>query len=307
MKLLDAKAVAKAAPYRDVVEALRKAFREPATVPLRHIHPTSAATTLLLMPAWTKGWTGLKLVTVKPDNVEQGRPSIQGSYLLLDNQTGAPVAVLDAGELTRRRTAAASALAADYLARPDARVHAIIGAGALCSHFAKAHRTVRPITKTLISNRTMDKAKLAAQQLCDEGLDAEACDMEEAVRQADIVSAMTNSTVPLILGRWLKPGTHLDLVGAYKPAMRETDGEAVAKSSVFVDDREGAHAEAGDLLQARDEGQFDFATIKADFAELCSGKHRGRQNGQEITLFKSCGSALEDLATAVMVHLRTTA
>ena len=306
MKLLDAAAVAKAAPYRDVVEALRVAFREPATVPLRHIHQTKDATTLLLMPAWTEGWTGLKLVTVKPDNVEQGRPSIQGSYLLLDNNTGAPVAVMDAGELTRRRTAAASALAADYLARPDAAVHAIIGAGALCAHFAKAHRTVRPIAKTLISNRTMDKAERAAQQLRDEGLDAEACDMETAVRQADIVSAMTNSTAPLIRGGWLKPGTHLDLAGAYKPTMRETDAEAVAMSAVFVDDREGAHAEAGDLIQAKAEGKFEFSSIKADLMELCSGKHRGRQNGREITLFKSCGSALEDLATAVMVHLRTT-
>ena len=305
MKVLSAEQVAVAAPYRDVIEALRQAFREPATTPVRHHHNTPPATTLLLMPAWTASWTGLKLVTVKPDNVEKGIPSIQGSYLLLDNATGATVAIMDAGEITRRRTAAASALAADYLARPDASVHAIIGAGALCAHFARAHRVVRPIGKTLVCNRTMDKAIVAAAQLRAEGINAEACDMEEAVRQADVISAMTNSTAPLIRGAWLKPGAHLDLVGAYKPAMRETDGDAVAMSSVYVDTREGVLAEAGDLLQARDEGKFDFSAVKADLEELCSGKARGRQNGREITLFKSVGTALEDLATAVMVHLRT--
>ena len=172
---------------------------------MRHHHNTPPATTLLLMPAWTASWTGLKLVTVKPDNVEKGIPSIQGSYLLLDNATGATVAIMDAGEITRRRTAAASALAADYLARPDASVHAIIGAGALCAHFARAHRVVRPIGKTLVCNRTMDKAVAATALLRAEGINAEACDMEEAVRQADVISAMTNSTAPLIRGAWLKP------------------------------------------------------------------------------------------------------
>jgi len=215
--------------------------------------------------------------------------------------------MMDAGELTRRRTAAASALVADYLARHDASVHAIIGAGALCAHFARAHATVRPISKVLISNRTAEKAEAVAARLRTEGFRAEACDMETAVRQADIVTAITNSTGPMIRGAWLKDGTHLDLVGAYKPSMRETDGDAVARSSVYVDTRDGALAEAGDLLQARDEGRFDFAAVKGDLADLCMGRTRGRQNGREITLFKSCGTALEDLAGAVMVYLRSTA
>lgn len=304
MKVFSAAQVSEAAPYLDVIEALRQGFREPATTPVRHHHNTPPATTVLLMPAWTAQWTGLKLVTVKPDNTDKGIPSIQGSYILIDNATGATVALMDAGEITRRRTAAASALAADYLARPDARVHAIIGAGALCSHFAKAHRAVRPIARTLICNRTKAKAVAAAAQLRAEGFDAEACDMEEAVRQADVISAMTNSTAPMIRGAWLKPGAHVDLAGAYKPAMRETDGDAVAMASVYVDTREGALSEAGDLLQARDEGKFDFSAIKGDLEELCNGKSRGRQNGREITLFKSVGTALEDLATAVMIYAK---
>jgi ornithine cyclodeaminase/alanine dehydrogenase-like protein (mu-crystallin family) len=307
MKVLSADEVARAAPYRDIVEALREGFRNPATTPVRHHHDTLPSTTLLLMPAWTAQWTGLKVVTVKTDNPVLGLPTVQGSYLLLDNTTGAPVCMMDGTELTRRRTAAASALAADYLARPDAAVHAIVGAGALALHFARAHQSVRPISRVLISNRSVEKAEAVAVALRAEGMKAEACDIETAVRQADIVSGVTSSTVALIKGEWIKPGTHIDLAGAFKPTMRETDAAAVGMSQVFVDTRDGALAEAGDLLQAQAEGAFDFADVRGDLFDLTQGKHRGRQNGREITLFKSCGTALEDLATAVMVHLRQTA
>jgi ornithine cyclodeaminase/alanine dehydrogenase-like protein (mu-crystallin family) len=306
VKVLSAAEVAHAAPYRDIVEALRQGFKEPATTPVRHHHDPLPTTTLLLMPAWTAQWTGLKVVTVKTDNPALGLPTVQGSYLLLDNATGAPVCMMDGTELTRRRTAAASALAADYLARPDASVHTIVGAGALAVHFARAHATVRPIFKTLICNRTTEKAEAVAAQLRQGGMQAEACETEAAVRQADIVSGVTGSNVALIKGAWLKPGTHVDLAGAFKPTMRETDGDAVGMASVFVDTRGGALAEAGDLIQAAAEGKFDFKDVKGDLFDLAQGNHRGRQNGREITLFKSCGTALEDLATAVMVHLRTT-
>jgi ornithine cyclodeaminase/alanine dehydrogenase-like protein (mu-crystallin family) len=307
VKILSAADVARLAPYKDIVEALRQGFREPATTPVRHHHDPLPSTTLLLMPAWTTKWTGLKVVTVKTDNPALGLPTVQGSYLLLDNATGAPVCMMDGTELTRRRTAAASALAADYLARPDASVHAIVGAGALCPHFARAHQAVRPIGRLLISNRSMDKAEAVAAELRKEGMKAEACEIETAVRQADIVSGITSSNVALIKGEWIKPGTHIDLAGAFKPTMRETDAAAVGMSQVFVDTRDGALAEAGDLLQAQAEGAFNFADVRGDLFDLCQGKHRGRQNGREVTLFKSCGTALEDLATAVMVHLRESA
>jgi ornithine cyclodeaminase/alanine dehydrogenase-like protein (mu-crystallin family) len=305
MKILSAAGVARLAPYKDIVEALRQGFREPATTPVRHHHDPLPSTTLLLMPAWTDKWTGLKVVTVKTDNPALGLPTVQGSYLLLDNATGAPVCMMDGTELTRRRTAAASALAADYLARPDASVHAIVGAGALCAHFARAHQAMRPIGKVLICNRSVEKAEAAAVALRNEGMKAEACDLETAVRQADIVSGITSSNVALIKGEWVKPGTHIDLAGAFKPTMRETDAAAVGMSQVFVDTRDGALAEAGDLLQAQAEGAFDFSHVRGDLFDLAQGKHRGRQNGREVTLFKSCGTALEDLAAAVMVHLRS--
>lgn len=305
MKVISAAELAGIADYKSIVEALRDGFKADIETPVRHHHEISNVSTLLLMPAWSKAWAGLKTVVVKTDNAAMNLPTVQASYLLIDNATGAAVALLDGTELTRRRTAAASALAAGYLARPDASNLVIVGAGALGAHFVKAHAAVRDIKKVFIYNRTIGKAEKLSAELKREGVDAVAVsDLEKAVRQADIVSCVTTSTAPVVKGEWLKPGTHVDLAGAFKPAMRETDGDVVAKSRVFVDTRHGAEAEAGDLLQARDEGKFDFKNIQADLHELCRGTVKGRKTAAEITLFKSCGSAVEDLAAAIMVYLR---
>jgi len=301
--MLSAADVARLAPYRDVVEALRQAFRSDIATPVRHHHDVSEAMTLLLMPAWSTDWTGLKTVTFKPDNPAQGLPTITASYLLIDNRSGAPVAMMDGTEITRRRTAAAAALAASYLARDDARTMTLVGAGALGAHFVRAHAAMRPIRKVSIFTRTLDRAQALAAELRGDGLDAAAVtDLEAAVRQSDIVSCVTTSTAPIVRGAWLRPGAHVDLAGAFKPSMRETDGDTVARAAVYVDTRDGALAEAGDLIQARDEGKFDFARIKGDLFELCRGTAKGRTAAGEITLFKSCGTALEDLATAIMVY-----
>lgn len=304
MKWLDAGAVARLAPHGDLVETLREGFRAAIQTPVRHHHETGKAM-LLLMPAWSKDWTGLKTVTVKPDNVEKGIPSIQGTYLLIDNATGAPVALMDGGELTRRRTAAASALAADYLARKDASVLTLFGAGALAPHFAQAHAAVRPIKTVRIVNRNVEKAEAVAAELRVLGFDAAPAPAEDAVRGADIVTCITNATAPLFKGDWLKPGAHVDLVGAYKPTMREADADTVRRARVYVDTCEGARAEAGDLIQAEAEGAFSFSDIRGDLAQLCKGEAKGRTSAGEITLFKSSGTALEDLAAAVMVHMRS--
>jgi len=305
VKVLSAADVARAAPYRELVEALREGFRSDVTTPVRHHHETSPTTTLLLMPAWNREWTGLKVVTVKTDNAPLGLPTVQGSYLLIDNRTGTPLVMLDGTELTRRRTAAAAALAADYLARANASVLTLVGAGALALHFARAHAAVRPIKTIHICNRTSSKAETTAAELRADGFAAHFSEIDEAMRQSDIVCGITSSTEPLIRGAWVKPGTHIDLAGAFKPTMRETDGDAVAKASVYVDTYEGGKAEAGDLLQAEAEGKFSFKSVKGDLAELCRGKVPGRQSDEEVTLFKSCGTALEDLAAAIMVHLRS--
>lgn len=304
MKWLDAEAVARLAPHADLIEALREGFRSAVETPVRHHHETGRAT-LLLMPAWSKDWTGLKTVTVKPDNVEMGIPSIQGTYLLIDNATAAPVALMDGGEITRRRTAAASALAADFLAHRQASTLALFGAGALATHFVRAHAAVRPIKTVRIVNRSRDKAEALAATLKGMGFDATVSSAEDAAREADILTCATNATAPLFKGEWLKPGAHVDLVGAYKPSMREADAEAVRRASVFVDTYEGARAEAGDLIQAEAEGAFSFDRVRGDLAQLCKGEVKGRTSDSEVTLFKSSGTALEDLAAAIMVHLRS--
>ena len=303
MKSLTAAEVARLGAYKDIVDALREGFRADIETPVRHHHDISDVSTLLLMPAWSKDWAGLKTVVFKTDNAAQGLPTIQASYLLIDQKTGETVAMMDGGEITRRRTAAASALAADYLARKDAEVMTLVGAGALGPHFVHAHAAVRPIRKVFIYTRSIAKGEALAAELAHHGLEAHSVtDLEHAVRQSDIVSCVTTSTAPIVKGAWLKPGTHVDLAGAFKPSMRETDADVVARSSVYVDTRDGALAEAGDLLQARDEGRFDFAQVKGDLFDLCRGKAKGRTSDAEITLFKSAGTAIEDLATAIMLY-----
>ena len=303
MKLLSADEVARLGGYREVVEALREGFRAPIETPVRHHHEISPVATLLLMPAWSRQWAGLKTVVVKTDNPAKGLPTVQASYLLIDQETGATVAMMDGTEITRRRTAAASALAADYLARPDADAMTVVGAGALAPHFVAAHAAVRPIKRVFVYNRTPSRSETLAAELAQHGFEAHAVtDLAQAVRQSGIVSCVTSSTVPILEGAWLQPGTHVDLAGAFKPSMRETDAETVARAAVYVDTREGALAEAGDLIQARDEGRFDFAQIRGDLFELCRGTVKGRKTAEEITLFKSAGTAIEDLATAIMLY-----
>jgi alanine dehydrogenase len=303
VKLLSAADVARLGAYRDIVEALREGFRAPIETPVRHHHEISPVSTLLLMPAWSQQWAGLKTVVVKTDNPAKGLPTVQASYLLIDQAAGATVAMMDGTEITRRRTAAASALAADYLARPDADTMTVVGAGALALHFVAAHAAVRPIKRVFVYNRTPSRSETLAAELAQHGFEAHAVtDLAPAVRQSAIVSCVTSSTVPILEGAWLQPGTHVDLAGAFKPSMRETDAETVARAAVYVDTRKGALAEAGDLLQARDEGRFDFASIRGDLFELCRGTVTGRKSADEITLFKSAGTAIEDLATAIMLY-----
>ena len=306
MKYISADEIARLVSYKDIVEALRDGFRADIQTPVRHHHETGLATTLLLMPAWSAAFTGLKTVTVKTDNAALGVPTVQGAYLLIDNQTGTPVCMMDGTELTRRRTACASALASDYLSRKDSSVLLIVGAGALALHFVMAHAAVRPIKTVLIYNRTPERSHRLMKELHADGFSVEVVtDLQAAMGRADIISGITSSNTTIVKGAWLKPGTHVDLAGAFKPTMREVDGDTVAAARVYVDTREGALAEAGDLIQARDEGRFDFRDVQGDLFELCRAQVHGRKTEAEITLFKSCGTALEDLAAATLVHLRS--
>lgn len=300
--------------YPGLVDILRDAFRRGAVQPLRHHHTierqTGSDVTLLLMPAWNNSsaagdgdYIGVKIVTVSPDNNSIGKPAIMGQYLLLDGGTGEPLALIDGQRLTLWRTACASALAASYLARDDAERLLVVGAGALAPHLVRAHASQRPIRQVRVWNRTIANAEKLADQLRNEGIDAEATgDLPAALGWADIISCATLSPTPLIHGAFLKPGVHVDLVGAYAPNMRESDDEAVRRSSVYVDTHIGATQEAGDIVKAIEAGVLTVGDIKADLFELSRGEKPGRQLRDEITLFKSVGAAIEDLAAGIAVY-----
>ena len=310
MRVIDAAEIGEVLTPALVIEALRQAFTAPIEVPVRHHHaiPRGAyeVATLLLMPAWHKsgGYLGVKIATVFPLNARRNAPSVEASYMLMAGDTGTPLAVMDGRAITLWRTAAASALAADYLAAPKASRLLIVGAGAMAPYLVKAHAAVRPIAEVEIWNRDMSKAEHLAAQL-DGSLKVKAApDLETAVRRADVVSAATLSTAPLIKGAWLRPGAHLDLVGGFTPKMREADDDCVRRASVFVDTRAGASKEAGDIVQPLQSGVIADSDIKGDLFDLCRGVHPGRARADEITYFKSVGTAIEDLAAAVLAYTR---
>ncbi len=305
MKIFDAQCTREFLPWPALIDALRAMFIGGCDMPPRHHHtvevPGEPAATLLLMPAWVRGeHLGVKVVTVMPGNRERGLPTVTSSYLLSDARSGQMLALIDGGELTSRRTAAASALAASVLARRDASHLLIVGTGQLALNMAAAHASVRAIQRVGVWGRHRARAQAVAEHVRTLlGVEAEAVgDLEAAVRQAHIVSTVTLATEPLVRGAWLQPGTHLDLVGAFRPDMRESDDEAMQRASVFVDTRDGACTEGGDIVQALASGALTREEIRADLGELARAEHPGRANADEITLFKSVGTALEDLAAA---------
>lgn len=303
MRHFNAAEVAAALPFDTLVPALHEAFVRGCEVPPRHPHSVGAAGTALLMPAWREGaFLGVKTVTIFPGNGGQGLPGVHAIYSLFSARTGVPLAVMDGSELTARRTAAASALAAKLLARNDAARLTLVGAGRVASLMPAALRSVRPgLRHVLVWNRSPAAAQHLARALCEDGFEATAtADLAEAVRRADIVSCATLATQALVQGDWLAPGTHLDLIGSFTPAMREADGRALSRSRVWVDTEE-ALAKSGDLLQAVAEGAFDPAALQGTLATLCRGEAPRRHRDDDITLFKSVGTALEDLAAAELV------
>jgi alanine dehydrogenase len=295
--------VARALDFRALADVLAAAFAQGASVPLRHSHALSPQDALLLMPAWSATALGVKLVTVFPQNAIRSLATVNAIYILLDRASGVPVAVIDGEELTLRRTAAASALAARYLAPPDAATLLLVGSGRLAPYMARAHCVLRPgLKRVRVWGRSDQSTQTTVQLLRDAGLPAEAAgDLELAVRSADIVTCATTSTSPLVRGAWLAPGTHLDLVGGFRPAMREVDDAAVACARLFVDTYAGALAEAGDLVEPIQRGVIRREDVVAELAELVRGERDGRTRAEEITLFKSVGTALEDLAAAEQI------
>ena len=294
-------------PFGALIEALREMFRAGAVAPLRHHHTIALEgqpdATLLLMPAWNPtGLGGVKIVHVNPGNAAAGMPALSSSYLLFDTRTGRHLAMLDGGEITNRRTAAASALAARHLAREDARRLLVVGAGRVAANLADAFRAVRPIEDVAVWDIDAGLAERLVQRLSDTGFRAEvAADLEAAVAGADIISCATLAIDPLIAGAWLRPGQHLDLIGSFRPHMREADDDAVRRARVYVD-TDGALKESGDLIGPLQSGALTEEEIAGDLFGLCRGSAPGRADAREITLFKATGTALSDLAAAALAH-----
>ncbi len=289
--------------FPQLLQALDEAFRDGIHMPERHSHQLDekGGKTLLLMPAWKpEELVGLKVVSIFQGNPEEGLPTIQGLYLLLDGKNGKPLALLDAPMLTNLRTAATSALASRFLSRTDSARLLLVGTGSLAPHMAQAHAQVRPIQEVRVWGRRGSQARRIADNLKRKKAFEVSVEknLEAGVRWADIVSCATSSAEPLIRGSWLRLGQHLDLVGSFQPHMREADDETVKKARVFADHLEAAPKESGDLALPLQTGILKPQDLQGDLFALCRQEVPGRTHDSEITLFKSVGLALEDYAAA---------
>ncbi|MCI3208767.1 MULTISPECIES: ornithine cyclodeaminase family protein [Pandoraea] len=311
MKIIDAATTRDALAFGPLLDALNAMFVQGCEVPLRHTHvipdpATGAATTVLIMPAWQPGgFLGIKTVNIAPANAQRGVPGLHSTYLLYDATTGVPLAQMDGNEITSRRTAAASALGAAYLAREDASHLALLGAGRVGSLVPLAHRTVRPIERVSVWDRDAAAAARLVDGLREQGFEAQVCETARAaVAEADVVTCATLATEPVVQAEWLAPGVHLDLIGSFTPQMREADDACFAGATLFVDTEE-ALAKSGELLGPMSRGVFTAQDVRGTLADLCRGGRIRRNARDERTVFKAVGTALEDLAAAMLVWRAT--
>ena len=289
--------------YPNLIKAFEAMHKEEAAIledslltqPGTGEHPTR----FIVRTAWQRGVAlGTKMGSVFPSNRNSHLPVVQGGYVLFDGTNGLPLASIDGTELTYLKTAADSGLGSMQLSRPDCRRLLMVGAGGLAPHLVRAHLAARPsINSVRIWNRSADRRDALVQVLADE-IDTEPVDdLAQAVAAADIVSCATMTTLPLIHGAWLQPGTHLDLVGAFTPDMREADDEAVRRARIFVDSRQTTVGEIGELMIPIAHGVITENDVLADHYQLCHGT-AGRTASDQITLFKNGGGGHLDLMTA---------
>lgn len=308
MLLLSEQQVRQLADADEVIRAIRGAFARDFTttlrMPVRTSLPLEDGGVLLLMPAWDSaiGYAGVKLVTVTR------AAGVNATYELLDATTGKTLARMEANWLTDLRTAATSAAATDLLARDDVKTLGIFGSGRQASaHFAVLTRVRKFMRFLVCGSGRSDLSAFCARMKQDHGIDVEPADAATCASESDVMCTCTNSPVPVFDGRMLRPGTHLNLVGAFQPETREVDDETIRRSRIVVDTYDGALAEAGDLLIPLQNGSIRREQIISDLHEVASGKKPGRTNLSEITLFKSVGCALEDLVTAKLIYERARA
>ena len=310
LRLLSSHDVQKALSMRECIELMKAAFTQvsmgQAAVPLRtQIPMLSNEGVTLFMPAYLaqSGDLGAKIVSVFPHNPERSFPTVHAVVIVIDSTTGVPVALMDGTYLTALRTGAASGAATDLLARKDARVVAIFGAGIQGRTQLEAVCTIRPITRALIFDINPEQVASYVDEMKRRGAPIPgdiriAHSPDEAVHQADVICTATTSTRPVFNGRKLRPGTHINAVGAYTPQMQEVDAEAVRRAKVVIDSRQASLAEAGDLIIPLKQGVITEEHIHAEIGEIVAGLKPGRESDDEITYFKSVGVAAQDVAAA---------
>ncbi|MEK6287494.1 MAG: ornithine cyclodeaminase family protein [Acidobacteriota bacterium] len=305
---------------REVIEAVEAGFRAlaggTAYAPERlRLDVPAHKGVLLEMPAYlgsidtAEGSTlGTKIVSVFEQNAKRGLDTIQSVYLLLDSETGVPLALMEGRLITAIRTAATSAVATKFMARPGSRRLAVFGAGVQAEAHIRAMIEVAEIDRVMIASRSADKAGALGDRVRSaHHLPCELVSAEQAAATADLICTCTSSPVPLFDGKLLNPGTHINAIGAYTPTTRELDTETVGRARVIVDAESAAGREAGDILIPMSQGAINSGHIKGTLADIVSGKVAGRESPSEITLFKSCGLAIEDLVTARLAYTRATA
>lgn len=302
---LSAAEVRQALPMRKAIEAMGEAFVElscgRAVVPKRmHLEIPDFSATSLFMPACAQGYLSLKLVTLNRKNPDKGLPLIHALVVLVDAKEGRPVAVLEGSSLTALRTGAASGLATRLLARPDAGMAAVFGAGVQGRTQLEAVCTVRPIRKAYVVDPDREKARAFAAEMTKRlSIPVQVASPGEALAEADVVCTATTSTTPVFLDHQLKEGVHINAIGSYKPHMQEIPEETVCRAKVVVDQREACLAEAGDLIVPLRRGLINPDDIHAELGEIAAGLKEGRSSPEEVTLFKSVGSAIQDLVAAI--------
>jgi ornithine cyclodeaminase len=310
-RIADPGQTSSALPFADLIDELSIGFAQGCSGPARHHHTIEndgqPDATLLLMPAWSnrgdeKRYVGVKLVTIYPGNSQKGLAGLTSTYVLYDGDNGQLLAMLDGNVITARRTAATAALGARFLSREDSRALLLLGSGRVASLVPEAIRAVRPIEKVEVWDIDANSAGRLVGELNDLGFRADVVsDLRAAAGRADIVSAATLSTEPLLSGSWLRPGTHVHLIGSFTPAMREADDELIRTAELYVDTRDALH-ETGDLIQPIEAGVIGPERILGSLAELTRGTVAGRSSEDQITLFKAVGSSLADLVAARLVY-----
>lgn len=308
MQFFDQNAVAQALPYPLLLDALAAGLQEPIEAPARsHFEPNHDDSTVLIMPAWkTQEMMGVKLVSVWPGNHALGQSAVSGVYVLISCANGNPIAVLDGTELTLRRTAAAAALGAKLLARQSSQTLLVVGTGSLSVPMVQAHISAMGLSRILIWGRHTQKTQAVVDQLAALGIEAQASeDLQQALSQADVVAVATTSTEAFIRSDWVKPGTHLGLIGAFTAKMAEAEPVLMTRAQLFADSRAAVLEKGGEVYQAVQQGLISASDIQAELAELAAQPLRPwRQDDQAITVFKSVGFASLDLIAAEVVFKR---